>query len=127
MLYIFVPGGVLFSLLPGFLLPIKYVGFPAKPDPPLLTFFIWMLLPIGLSLTAVGHRMTRGEWRGIGEQLHARAALTGLAFVLITGRYLLAGFRVPFYPAGVLLVLSAGLMISRLLVKSAVRNRHSGE
>lgn len=56
LLYLNIPGGVVFSILPGFLLSIKYVGFPAKPDPAILSFAFWTSLPVGLLLTdAVSH------------------------------------------------------------------------
>jgi hypothetical protein len=127
LLYLFIPGGVIFSLLPGFLLPVKYVGFQGKPDPPILTFAIWALLPIGLLLTAIGHRMARGQWKGVSQQLHAQLAISGAAFVLITARYALAGFHVHIYPAGVLLAISVILMLSRFYMKHVARDRYPWE
>ncbi|HEV2617266.1 MAG TPA: hypothetical protein VGU63_11740 [Candidatus Acidoferrales bacterium] len=127
LLYVFIPGGITFSILPGFLLAIKYVGFPAKPDPPILTFIIWALLPAGLLLTAVGHRMSRGQWKGVSQQLHVALALAGLAFALTTVRYAIDGAHVRIYPAGVLLAISAVFLLSRLLMKFVGHERYPWE
>lgn len=124
LLYIFIPGGVIFSILPGFLFAIKYVRFPARPDPPTLTFTIWALFPLGLLLTAVGHRMARGQWKGVSEQLHVKIALAGLAFALTTARYAFYGVHVRLYPAGVLLVVSLVLVASRLLARFGGHNHY---
>lgn len=123
LLYVFVPGGIVFSVLPGLCLPISYVGHPDVPHSA-INAMLYALLPIGLLFTAIGHRMCAGQWKGVSEQLHARLALAGLAFILITTRDVLAGAVVRLYPAGILLAISAAFIISRLLMKSVAHNRY---
>lgn len=122
-LYVLIPSGVVFSLLAGFCLPISYVGHPKTPHP-LLNSVFFAMFPIGLLFTAVGHRMSRGEWKGVSKELHARIALTSLAFVLTTIRYVLNGKSVDFYPAGVLLMISAIFILSRLFMKFIAREHY---
>lgn len=38
LLYLFIPGGVILSVLPGFCLPISYVGHPDAPHPLINSF-----------------------------------------------------------------------------------------
>ena len=108
-------------------MPIKYVGFPAKADPPILSVAIWAMLPLGLLLTAAGHRMSRGQWKGVSRQVHAQLAMSGLAFAAITFRDTLAGAHVRLYPAGILLCISVLLMASRLVMKFVARERYPWE
>lgn len=126
LLYIFVPGGVVFSVLPGFCLPISYIGHPETPHPA-INAVLYALLPMGLLFTAIGHRMCRGQWKGVSQQLHAGLALSGLAFVLTTVRYVLDGKAVHVYPAGILLAVGAILLASRLLMKFVARNHYPWE
>lgn len=126
LLYLFVPGGYIFSVLPGFCLPISYVGHLDAPHP-VLNSVLDALLPLGLLFTAVGHRMCRGQWKGVSEQLHVKLALAGLAFALTTARYALAGMAIHFYPAGVLLLISGILCASRLLMKFVAHNHYPWE
>ena len=126
LLYLFVPGGVIFSVLPGFCLPISYVGHPVTPHP-VINAVLYAFLPLGLLFTAVGHRMCAGQWKGVSEQLHVRLALAGTAFVLTAIQYVFHGEIVHVYPAGILLATSAILLASRLLVKFVAHNRYPWE
>lgn len=126
LLYLFVPGGVIFSVLPGFCLPISYVGHPSAPNP-VINAVLFAFLPVGLLFTAAGHRMCTGQWKGLSEQLHAKLALAGTAFLVMTIRYVFDGVTVQVYPAGVLFALSAILIASRLFVKFVARNRYPWE
>ena len=126
LLYFFIPGGIVFCYLPGFCLPISYVAHPNTPHP-YINFVLFALLPIGLLLSAVGHRMARGQWNGVSQQLHAQLAMTGLWYTLVTARYVFDGAHLRGYPAGVLLMISLILMASRLLVRYAFHNRYPWE
>ena len=126
LLYLFIPGGVILSVLPGFCLPISYVGHPDAPHP-LINSVLFAMLPIGLLFTAVGHRMSRGQWKGVSQQVHTQLAMAGVAFALITARYALAGFHVHLYPAGVLLIISVAVMASRLWMKYVARGHYPWE
>jgi len=126
LLYVFIPGGVIFSILPGLCLPISYVGHPDTPHPE-INSVLFATLPIGLLLTAVGHRMSCGQWKGVSQQLHVQIAYVGLAFMLVTTRYALKGFHVRIYPAGVLLAISAVFFISRFLMKFVAHEHYPWE
>lgn len=126
LLYLFIPGGVILSVLPGFCLPISYVGHPDAPHP-MLNSVLYAMLPIGLLFTAVGHRMSRGQWKGVSQQVHAMLALAGLAFALITARYAFDGVHVRRYPAGVLLCASLILTASRFWMKFVAREHYPWE
>ena len=126
LLYLFIPGGIIFCYLPGFCLPISYVAHPDTPHP-YINFVLFAMLPVGLLFSAVGHRMGRGQWKGVSQQLHAQLAISGAAFVLITARYAFAGSRVHIYPAGVLLAISVILMLSRFYMKHVARDRYPWE
>lgn len=127
LLYLFIPSGVVFSILPGLCLPISYIGHPDTPHP-VINSVLFAMFPLGLIFTAIGHRMSRGQWKGVSQQVHTRIALAGLAFALVTARYaLIDGEHVRLYPAGVLLVLSLILYASRFLMKFAARERYPWE
>ena len=126
LLYLFVPGGVIFTQLPGACLPISYVRHPDTPHPEINAVLFAMLL-IGLLFAAIGHRMSRGEWKGVSQRLHAQIAFAGLWYTGVTARYAVHGAHVRAYPAGVLLIISLGLLASRLLVRFAFRNRYPWE
>ena len=126
LLYVFIPGGIVFCYLPGFCLPISYVAHPDTLHP-YINCILFALLPVGLLFSAVGHRMARGQWKGVSQQLHAQLAISGAAFVLITARYALEGSRVHIYPAGVLLAVSVILMLSRFYMKHVARDRYPWE
>lgn len=126
LLYLFIPGGVILSVLPGFCLPISYVGHPDAPHP-LINFVLFAMLPLGLLFTAIGHRMSRGQWKAVSRQVHAQLAMSGLAFAAITFRDTLAGAHVRLYPAGILLCISVLLMASRLVMKFVARERYPWE
>ena len=126
LLYLFIPGGVIFSTVPGLCLPISYVGHPDAPHPA-INSVLFAMLPVGLLFTAVGHRMACGEWKGVSQKVHAQLALAGLAFIGMVTRYALAGFHVHIYPAGVLLAISVLLMLSRFYMKHIARDRYPWE
>lgn len=126
LLYLFVPGGIVFSVLPGFCLPISYVSHPDTPHPA-INAALFVLLLVGLLFTAIGYRMSAGQWKGVSEQLHARLALAGLAFTVITTMDILNGATLRLLPTGFLLAISAVFMLSRLLVRFVARNRYPWE
>jgi len=123
LLYLFIPGGVIFSFLPGLCLPISYVGHPDASHPA-INAVLFAMLPVGLTFSAIGHRMARGEWKGVSKQLHAQLAISGAAFMLITARYALTGVHVRLYPAGLVLAISALLLLSRLYKKFSAHEHY---
>jgi hypothetical protein len=111
--------GIILPVLSGGFLAIDYIGYPNAPTP----IVPYILLPVGLLSGAVGQRLTAGRWQGVPEYLHMTLAFVGLAYIGLAVKYAVVGRSIHRYPAGLFLVISSILMISRLLAKHHVRLR----
>lgn len=114
----FVLGGLILPVLSGAFLAIDYIGYPNAPTP----VVPYILLPVGLLLAAVGQRVTAGRWKGTPEFLHMTLAFTGLAYLVFAVKYAVTGRSIHRYPAGLFVIISGILIISRLLAKHHTRS-----
>ncbi len=115
---------MILSSVPAFLLAFDFLGYHApgqSPHPGTLTLF----LLLGLLLAIVGQGMgdPRNEgirapgWIRLIDVLLIRLALAGLVFISSVVKFGLNGRHIPFYPVGVLTLLSAFFIGARLITK----------
>jgi hypothetical protein len=109
--------GFMFVVLPGSFLAVHYISKPNAPTP-ISPYFSHGLLLLGLLLTAAGHRLTEGGWKGVAGYLHYALAGAGLVYLGAAAKCAMDGRSIHLYPAGILAAITGALVISRLLAKN---------
>ena len=122
-LYILIPGGLILPVIAGGALAIHYIGYPNSPNLGVL----YASLPVGLLLAAEGHHQLAGTWKGLAEVLHVRLALAALVYLGWAFKYALAGSAIHLFPAGLMALVSAVVIASRLVLRFAPHERWSSK
>jgi hypothetical protein len=118
----------LISMTSAWLLAFDFLGYhaPGRPPHPIAS---GLILVLGLSIAAVGQLLGGGRHEGIGARgwvgvidvVHIRLSFAALVFVGCVLKYAIAGKTAPFYPVGLLTIVSGIVLLSRSLTKYVFR------
>ena len=119
---------IVISIMSAWLLAFDFLGYhaPGRPPHPIASGFI---LVLGLSIAAVGQLFGAGRNEGIGARgwvgvidiVHIRLSFAALVFMGCVLKFAIAGKTVPFYPVGLLTIVSGILLLLRALTKYVFR------
>lgn len=112
------------SVLSAPFLAIDFLGYhaPGRAPHPEIS---GLILVLGLSIAAAGQLLGAGRnegirsqgWVGVIDVLSIRLAFAGFAFMTSVLQYAMRGAQIQLYPVGLLTVVSALLVLSRVVAK----------
>jgi len=103
---------VLAFLFGGFM-AARYIGSSNWPNPHAPYF----TLPLGILIAVAALRIASGNLKGVPAELFILVSSASVAYLGVAARYVLSGYSIQWYPAGLIAAISGAVVISILFAK----------